>query len=602
MLHSFKTNRAGFTLIELVVVIGIFVMMAGLVLFSFRSFQTTRSLDSTAQELAATIREAQIYGIAVKGFDKGDGTGTIVYPSYGVYIEGVGSGNERVIKNQSIIFFADIDKDSIYNSSNDKIVSTFVVEAPIKVLDVCTSISGKAGEDPILDGFRCIVTDTGQGIKNNATVIFKRPNTEPFIRDSDSDPLSRAFVRIDIVDKDGFGKSVYIWRSGQVGIANPFDDVHFAEAPPKPPICPVMYIWDGEKYVLEHKLASFSSLAHEQTNIVPFETIGETDNFIKLRIREDIDESYIDRYALIVVDSVTPIDDLDVQLDSSGSSIVSRKIIKPFYCENENGEPCTNEVADEDGNMASLDAFGNDKKQSMTILFNTSHDTHNANLILKTRTHDLLKELANARLQISPILLSTINLGIKLPFLKSIIGMDTLSDYLAMHIEVWNGENWEYIGSQPIDDYRDLNTLILPLPENLLSTTETEKILKFRFSTRGQYFIDEIGIGVFEDIELKIQEAKLLSATNNDGIINNETKEAILIDDEKYHILPKGTLIDLVFEIPEKENNHHRKYFSLFNGYFLVNSVDGTSGIDGIKNDIKAIKNTYQGNIDSIIE
>lgn len=219
-------RNKGFSLVELVVVIGIFSLMAGLVLFNFRSFQSARGLDATAQELATVVREAQVYGISVANVPN-----TTTFPSYGVHVD-------YLADPTGVVLFADLDGDRVYDPGDGEEVSTFRIEAPIELYNLCTSLTGEDTSLPSSE-FMCY-RDEETGLVTqfvtSITAVFERPDPEPYIYSSQiPDPLggfkSRAFARIDLIDRDGFGKSVYIWRSGQVGVANPFTDVTFAVKP-----------------------------------------------------------------------------------------------------------------------------------------------------------------------------------------------------------------------------------------------------------------------------------------------------------------------------------------------------------------------------------
>ncbi|MAZ41115.1 hypothetical protein CL654_03280 [bacterium] len=215
--------KKGFSLVELVIVMGIFVVMAGLVLFNFSSFQSTRSLDATAQELATVVREAQIYGISVSNIP-----GSEIFPAYGLHVDYIAAPRD-------VVLFADLDGDRVYDPGDGEEVSTFRIETPIDLYNICTS---QTGEDTSIasNGFRCYRDDTGTIINeiNQITAVFERPDPEPYVYDNILDPLSnpsRAFARIDLIDDEGFGKSIYVWKSGQIGVTNPFTDVTFAEKP-----------------------------------------------------------------------------------------------------------------------------------------------------------------------------------------------------------------------------------------------------------------------------------------------------------------------------------------------------------------------------------
>ncbi len=73
----FSTARRGFTVIELVVVIAIFIIITGIVVADIPSFQNKSSLDLTVSEVATYIRGAQVYGAVQK--DTPSGVGKSVY-------------------------------------------------------------------------------------------------------------------------------------------------------------------------------------------------------------------------------------------------------------------------------------------------------------------------------------------------------------------------------------------------------------------------------------------------------------------------------------------------------------------------------------------
>lgn len=56
----------GFTLIELMVTVGIFVMMTALVLSKYNAFYSGTVFTNMAYDVALTIRQAQSYGVSVK--------------------------------------------------------------------------------------------------------------------------------------------------------------------------------------------------------------------------------------------------------------------------------------------------------------------------------------------------------------------------------------------------------------------------------------------------------------------------------------------------------------------------------------------------------
>ena len=112
--------QAGFSLIELLVVTAIFVILSGVVLANNSRFGNRIVLQNLAHDIALSIREAQIYGIAVKryGVDQfNTGFGMHFAP---------GSGYE---------LFADVNKNGIWDAGET--VKATSIAAGYQISDIC---------------------------------------------------------------------------------------------------------------------------------------------------------------------------------------------------------------------------------------------------------------------------------------------------------------------------------------------------------------------------------------------------------------------------------------------------------------------------------
>ena len=79
-----KKSNSGFTLIELVVVMGIMGVMSSIILYNYAGFKSTASLDNLSQDIALSVREAQISAMGVKGLNIGMAQ---QFPGYGVHFK-----------------------------------------------------------------------------------------------------------------------------------------------------------------------------------------------------------------------------------------------------------------------------------------------------------------------------------------------------------------------------------------------------------------------------------------------------------------------------------------------------------------------------------
>ncbi len=116
--------NVGFSMVELMISIGIFMLITGILLANFPSFSSKISLENLAYEIALSIREAQIYGLSVKQF----GTGGFDY-GYGIHFDNT--------DYNSFILFADINANQKYDSAinlNLSVNFLFISSCPVMII------------------------------------------------------------------------------------------------------------------------------------------------------------------------------------------------------------------------------------------------------------------------------------------------------------------------------------------------------------------------------------------------------------------------------------------------------------------------------------
>gem|GEM_PF-607869 len=83
--HSSRMFSRGFSLLEMLVVIAILGVMTSIIIGNRQRFNESVTVTNLAYDVALSIRESQVYGIAVQGFDIG---GAISFDyGYGVYFQ-----------------------------------------------------------------------------------------------------------------------------------------------------------------------------------------------------------------------------------------------------------------------------------------------------------------------------------------------------------------------------------------------------------------------------------------------------------------------------------------------------------------------------------
>lgn len=177
-------QKKGFTTIELIVTISILVIITTAIFIKYPAFRQSISLKRTAQEIALTIRQAQVYGLSVKEFQPG----TSIFSGYGVHFE---SGTD------SFILFADIDNNKTYDVGEN--VQVFQIQTGDKISGLCANgICGANKMDIVFyltNPPVSITTDTGGTL-----------------------PFGSSYAGVVISSLQGQTKTVSVLASGQIAV------------------------------------------------------------------------------------------------------------------------------------------------------------------------------------------------------------------------------------------------------------------------------------------------------------------------------------------------------------------------------------------------
>ncbi|MEK7460541.1 MAG: prepilin-type N-terminal cleavage/methylation domain-containing protein [Patescibacteria group bacterium] len=144
---------SGFTLIELMVTIGIFSVITSVVLTNYRGFIVNANFSNASESVVIALREAQVYGVGTKKSAVVCGTSNFTC-AFGVHID--------TTDRNSFTVFADVNDNKIYDAPGEKVET---VNFPLG-----TSIQSLSCA-PIVCSARLDVT-------------FKRPNPDAFIADT----------------------------------------------------------------------------------------------------------------------------------------------------------------------------------------------------------------------------------------------------------------------------------------------------------------------------------------------------------------------------------------------------------------------------------
>lgn len=197
----------GFTLIEVLVSLGVILVIISAVLFNQNTYLESASITQISEEVSSSLLQAQAYGVAVKELTPGSSNFS---SAYGLTFSLLGSGS-----NSSYLFFADRNLNTYYDNSWDCVVggsSECLEKVNLTRNNVIQSVCAIKTNGP----------DECSGV-SRVDVTFLRPNLEArivFFNSSGSvyNPSNRRGARINFRSPNGLTKSVAIYESGQISV------------------------------------------------------------------------------------------------------------------------------------------------------------------------------------------------------------------------------------------------------------------------------------------------------------------------------------------------------------------------------------------------
>ncbi|MEN9405251.1 MAG: hypothetical protein RLY47_210 [Candidatus Parcubacteria bacterium] len=184
-MNLFKTSRQqhvtsrGFTLMEMVVTVGIFALISTIVIVRNAQFDNETLLQNLAFDVALSVRQAQQFGVNVRAAEG------VFSGSYGIHFDA---------EQSAYFMFTDINEDGRYQS--DELLETFTLGRGATIGAIC---------DPSSKG------DCGH---KELDVVFRRPDPDAVINNGE---MSQATVELISGRGDG-SRIISIESTGQISI------------------------------------------------------------------------------------------------------------------------------------------------------------------------------------------------------------------------------------------------------------------------------------------------------------------------------------------------------------------------------------------------
>ncbi|MCX6715956.1 MAG: prepilin-type N-terminal cleavage/methylation domain-containing protein [Candidatus Taylorbacteria bacterium] len=203
-----KAMNRGFTVVELLVSLAIFVAMTSVIVAKFGTFNQSTLLTDTAYDVALIVRLAQSYGLSVKSATQ-IGSGNFSYP-YGVdfNIFSATSCGSASSNATTLVLFADYD-----GATDDMCDSNDVSIRPYLLV-----------RGAYLSGL-CVGADTtacyNGGSVTRINVSYQRPNPEAKIcatKNGGSVVCNYAYAEATISGSDGSTRTIVMRQNGQISV------------------------------------------------------------------------------------------------------------------------------------------------------------------------------------------------------------------------------------------------------------------------------------------------------------------------------------------------------------------------------------------------
>lgn len=208
--RTYRTAEQGFSLIELMVTVGILSLITGLVLTNHNKFGGQILLRTLAYDMALTIRQAQTYGISVRRTNESINTFSTGYgmhftsSSFTTY--SMFSDTYKIVGGIPTLVLANEAGNSIYDTSNEN-VQVFTIGRGYKIKDLCAT--NAAGAE--------VCNSVSSGV-TSLDIVFKRPEPDAEIRiNGATTPVYRQ-AKILLTSPRGDVRTIVVEVSGQISV------------------------------------------------------------------------------------------------------------------------------------------------------------------------------------------------------------------------------------------------------------------------------------------------------------------------------------------------------------------------------------------------
>lgn len=206
--HPLPARTRGLTLVEMMVVISIFAIFSTIVLVKYNQFNNGILLTDLAYEVALTIRQAQVYGVATRQTTPQGG-------SLSGYDVAYGARFEKDINNE-FYFYVDAGTknnqcDGSSCSSSAERIETLTLRSNYRIANFCAQLASNGQTE-------CMNSGPEPSRISTLDITFLRPNPTAIIKTNHSGYTYKA-ASTTITTADGLNsRTVTVQQTGQITV------------------------------------------------------------------------------------------------------------------------------------------------------------------------------------------------------------------------------------------------------------------------------------------------------------------------------------------------------------------------------------------------
>lgn len=203
--HKKISHHSGFTLVEFIVIMSIFAIMVGVVLFNFTSFRSRVTLDNLAHDIALSIRQIQTSAGASQTADLNNPKEEY-FRGLAFTMDTNGQIEKKLTQYQSA---STEESRSGFSGTDEITLDTISINTPDKIVGI--------SKERNLDSINDSAPDFIESNEFPVSIAFKRFRTQAYFNDANGPIIETPYLCVYLSSPDGTDQEKRIVCISQIG-------------------------------------------------------------------------------------------------------------------------------------------------------------------------------------------------------------------------------------------------------------------------------------------------------------------------------------------------------------------------------------------------